>query len=369
MRYILILFCFGFSGVFNIYSIDFKKIEKHVDNTPVSKTKNTKDLSKYLTGKFKNNDEKYAAIYFWVAKNIDYDVKNRYASPVYKSISEIVNEVMRRKKGVCQHYSELFNELCRLSGLSSFVVRGYGKDFGKVMDLAHAWNVIIIDGEYYFVDATWGAGHINAEGKYERDFSLEYFMVKPEKFIDDHISFDPMWQLLKRPLYFQEFEKGIDNRIVRPEFHFKDSIENYLRQSPIDQLKNSIRRIENNGTANKLVKFELKYRKNNLKILEFNEAVGLFNQGNAYYNKGVSMLNEFYELKRKKIKKNSISIAALKKKMIEIEKNITQAELYYNKVQTENTELKQNLKKAFTNIKKFKNIIDQQKEWLSGLTD
>ena len=365
----IILFFLFFADIFYIHAIDFKKIEKHVDNTPASKTKNTKDLSEYLTREFVNDDEKYAAIYFWVAKNIDYDVRSRYATPVYHNIREIIDEVMRRKKGVCQHYSELFNELCRLSGLKSFVVNGYGKEYGKVMNLAHAWNVIIIEGEYYFVDATWGAGHINAEGKYERDFSLEYFMVKPEKFIDDHISFDPMWQLLKRPLYFQEFETGIDNRIVRPEFHFKDSIDNYLRQSPIEQLRSSIRRIENNGIANKLVKFELDYLRNNLKILEFNEAVGWFNQGNTYYNKAVSMLNEFYELKRKKIRESSISLAALKKKMSEIEKNLAQAELNYNKVQTENTELKQNLKKAFTNIKKFKSIIAQQQEWLSGLTD
>ncbi|MCF6241740.1 MAG: hypothetical protein L3J74_10390, partial [Bacteroidales bacterium] len=257
-RNIFIVYLTVLSSCF-VYSIDFEKIERYVDKTPVSKTKSTRDLSNYLTKPFDHENEKFAAIYFWVAKNIDYDVKSRYETPLYSTVEEIVHEVMRKKKGVCQHYSELFNELSKLAGLTSYVVNGYGKEFGKVMNLAHAWNVIRVNGAYYFVDATWGAGHINQEGKYERNFSLEYFMVKPEVFIDDHISFDPMWQLLKRPLYFEEFENGFDYTVKRPIFNYVDTIEQYFLLSPIEQIKSKIRRIEQNGQANRLVKFELDY--------------------------------------------------------------------------------------------------------------
>ncbi len=355
--------------LFNSYSIDFKKIEQHVANTPASKTKNTQILSAYLTKAFDQEDEKFAAIYFWVAKNIDYDVKNRYESPVYRTVQEITLEVMKSKKGVCQHYSELFNELSCLAGLTSYVVNGYGKEFGKVMNLAHAWNVIRVNGTYYFVDATWGAGHINQEGKYERNFDLKYFMVKPKDFIDDHISFDPMWQLLKRPLYFEEFENGFDYNISRPVFNYVDTISMYFRLSQIEQIKSKIRRIEQNGHANELVRFELEYERQNLRILEFNEQVRLFNKANLYYNKGVTQLNEFNVLKRRKVQDGSISAAILKEKLAEMEKSMLKAKELYNKVKTDNSQLQANLKKAKSNVLKFEQIIKQQKTWLSGLSD
>lgn len=355
--------------LFYSYSIDFKKIEKHVANTPISKTKNTRVLSAYLTNAFEQEDEKFAAVYFWVAKNIYYDVKSRYESPVYKTVEEITDEVMKKKKGVCQHYSELFNELSRLAGLTSYVVNGYGKEFGKVMDLAHAWNVIRVNGTYYFVDATWGAGHINQKGKYEQNFSLSYFMVKPDVFIQDHISFDPMWQLLKRPLYFEEFENGINHAISRPIFNYVDTINSYLSLSPIEQVKSTIRRIEQNGKANKLVKFELAYKRENLRILEFNEQVRLFNMANLFYNKGVAQLNEFNDLKRQKIRDGSVRKNVLKEKLTEMEKNMLKAKELYNRVKTQNHQLKENLKKAKSNVQKFEIIIKQQKTWLSGLSD
>ncbi len=369
MKRFIFLCCFVSITLSYSYSIDFKKVEKHVANTPASKTKNTQILSAYLTGVFEQEEEKFAAIYFWVAKNIDYDVKNRYESPVYLTVQEITLEVMKSKKGVCQHYSELFNELSRLAGLTSYVVNGYGQEFGKVMNLAHAWNVIRVNGTYYLVDATWGAGHINQEGKYERDFSLKYFMVKPEDFIDDHISFDPMWQLLKRPLYFEEFENGLNYSISRPVFNYVDTISLYLSLSPIEQIKSRIRRIEQNGQANKLVKFELDYERQNLRILQFNEQVRLFNKANLYYNNGVTQLNEFNTLKRRKVQDGTISAAMLKEKLAEMEKSMLKAKELYNKVNTDNSQLQANLKKAKSNVLKFEHIIKQQKTWLSGLSD
>lgn len=351
-----------------VYAIDFKKIEKHVENTPVSKTKNINLLSEYLTSGFQFEDEKFAAIYFWIAKNIDYDVNSRYKSPVYKTVSYIVYEIMKKRKGVCQHYSELFAELSKLAGLESYVVNGYGKENGKIMDLAHAWNVIKVEGEFYFVDVTWGAGHINSEGKYVRDFSLSYFMVAPEKFIDEHIPFDPMWQLLKRPLFYEEFDEGINYSVSRAEFNFKDSISYYIALPKLAQLKCKIRRMEQNGRANELVKFALQYERENLRIYEYNQQVRLFNNANEYYNKAVAQLNEFNVLKRNKISGKSISVSRLNEKIAEIEENVLKAKELYERADSENAQLRANLKKAKANVKEFENIIRQQKLWLSGLS-
>ena len=48
---------------------------------------------------------------------------------------------------VCQGYSLTYDYLCRLAGVSCYYISSD--------DLNHAWNLVKIDGEEYFVDSTW----------------------------------------------------------------------------------------------------------------------------------------------------------------------------------------------------------------------
>jgi len=115
-----LIFIFSLLISQNLFSIDFKKIEEHVNSTPYSSTKSTVELSKYLTGIFEQDDEKFAAIYFWIGKNIRYDVSQMNSGRKYFSTKELINEILSHKKGVCQHYSELFHELSRLAFCTIF---------------------------------------------------------------------------------------------------------------------------------------------------------------------------------------------------------------------------------------------------------
>ena len=74
-QFIIILISVVFIQTYS-FSIDFEKIGNHVKNTPKSVTKSTTDLSKYLVKPFNKDAEKFAAIYFWVAKNITYAGRN-----------------------------------------------------------------------------------------------------------------------------------------------------------------------------------------------------------------------------------------------------------------------------------------------------
>ncbi|RLD79221.1 MAG: hypothetical protein DRJ10_09165 [Bacteroidetes bacterium] len=343
----------------HLHAIDFKKIEEHVNNTPYKSTTSTLALSAYLTNSFENEDEKFAAIYFWVGKNIKYDVKQMTKSRKYFSTKELINEVLKDKKGVCQHYSELFNELSLLAGLKSYVLTGYGKEHGKVMNLAHAWNAIKLDSKWYFIDVTWGAGYLQ-NNQFKKDFKIKYFMVTPEKFIQDHIPFDPMWQLLPYPIKYEEFDKDIKNSIALKEFFYTDTINHFVQLSEIQQYQAKIRRINSNGRKNNLIINELKQEKSYLKILYKNKAINNLNSGNYHYNEALRQFEKYYEAYKKTESSKTYLLAELKA----IEKKLDSAKKYYSQVKTSDREINTKLHEAKTALKNFEQIIEGQKKKL-----
>lgn len=61
------------------------------------------------------------------------------------------------KKTVCQGYADATQYLLWQLGVSSIVVTGLaGGD-------NHAWNLVNLDGEYYYIDTTWGNTHFLGE--------------------------------------------------------------------------------------------------------------------------------------------------------------------------------------------------------------
>jgi transglutaminase/protease-like cytokinesis protein 3 len=58
-----------------------------------------------------------------------------------------------------------FNDLAQKSGIQSYIIEGYTKQYGKVSSLAHAWTAAKINNKWYVFDPTWGAGYVN-NGKF-----------------------------------------------------------------------------------------------------------------------------------------------------------------------------------------------------------
>lgn len=249
-----------------------------------------RSLAQQITSGKSTDSLKVRAIYEWVAKNIDYDVPllqkmNR------KSIEEFIQlqqsaTVLSSKKAVCMGYSILFKELCEASGISAEFLAGYSKGLDpetgklKLSDVLHAWNAVKVNKNWYLVDLTWSAGHVDeAQGRFVKAFTEKYYLSDNKKFVNDHLPFDPIWQLSNQPLSVREFRmyQGLPpTRTNSPTISFMDTLQIYEKQDYETRRLNSYKRALVFDRSNDEPKAAMGYHYSNLalKSLEaFNDII------------------------------------------------------------------------------------------------
>ncbi|WP_171815445.1 transglutaminase domain-containing protein [Stanieria cyanosphaera] len=160
-------------------------------------------LSQYVT----TDLEKARIIYAWVGYHIAYDAKG-FLSGQYPSGNPEV--VLINRQAVCSGYANLYHALAIEMGLEVAIIEGYAKGYGYAVGNGdqpnHAWNAVKIDGGWYLLDATWGAGTLTNE-QFQPNFNSYYFATAPKQFIYDHFPSNSAWQLLSKPYNKQEFEQ------------------------------------------------------------------------------------------------------------------------------------------------------------------
>jgi hypothetical protein len=198
---------------------------------PVPANKKAERLAKRITSNLNSDKEKVIIIHKWITNHIKYDLK-KYSA--YDFSRDDISKILKRKKAICVGYADLFNELCRLSGIESVGISGYIKNpYVDVNDKfyldEHMWNAVKIDDTWKLVDATWDAGYVSyfkmttrgylkyaltfgksAIYKYKPHFVTDpsnVYLLKTGKFFStDHLSTIPMWQLQHPPMTISGFE-------------------------------------------------------------------------------------------------------------------------------------------------------------------
>lgn len=189
------------------YSYD--EIDAHALAAPASAEVSVSGLAAYLIQPAANDRERARAIFRWICENIDYDLGAYFTGNIGSTNS---TDVLKSKSSVCSGYSDLFSAMAREAGLEAVEIRGYGKGYSYrpgqrfSSPYNHAWNAVKINGSWYLMDPTWGAGYLGRDGKYYRWFDDHYFMTAPDEFIFDHLPGEESWQLLPEPLSKAEFE-------------------------------------------------------------------------------------------------------------------------------------------------------------------
>jgi transglutaminase/protease-like cytokinesis protein 3 len=163
------------------------------------------ELAQILSGAAKTDSEKARIIFAWISRNIAYDVPV-FLSGDYGSVDP--ETVLKERKSVCSGYANLYQALAQNMGLDATVIDGYAKGysytFGEELKVNHAWNGVKINGGWYLVDATWGAGHLEGS-TFTPSFNSHYFSTSPQKFIVDHLPVSEKWQLLDKPISKEQY--------------------------------------------------------------------------------------------------------------------------------------------------------------------
>ena len=266
---------------------------------PKASTRTVEDIATYIKANFSTDEEKARAAFYWISQTISYDIANMNTINYYDNEQQVVDEVMKSRKGVCMHYATLMSRICNRAGVKTFVVGGYTRQNGKVDILSHAWNVSFVNGKWQIIDPTWGTGQI-VNGKFVRQLNNEFFLMQPEEGIKSHCPFDPMWQLLQYPIDNNNFSKGIvaiDKR--KPLFSFNDSIAAYEKADELTRQKAALRRMENNGINSKLLQENQHQIKNRINGIQKNTSIETFNNAVNTLNQAVNDLNEFINYRNK----------------------------------------------------------------------
>lgn len=91
--------------------------------------------------------EKIKYIYTYLINNVDYDLDAPDNQNIYSALVG--------KRSVCAGYAKSCQYLLQQLGIYCIYVTGQTTDpNGGVAD--HAWNIVQCNGQYYYVDATWG---------------------------------------------------------------------------------------------------------------------------------------------------------------------------------------------------------------------
>lgn len=101
-----------------------------------------------------NNEDKtnlpiHIKIAKWVHKNIKYD-----KSFVGRDLSS--KDILLIKRGVCEHYAILYQDLLRSIGIPAKTVSGISYDFDKNKFENHAWVMVNYNSQWLPIDPTWG---------------------------------------------------------------------------------------------------------------------------------------------------------------------------------------------------------------------
>ncbi len=138
-------------------------------------------MKKYLKGLADATDyEKVRTVYRRLIQKVDYNLQSEN--------NQNIISVFLGKETVCQGYASAMQYLMDLLDIPCVIVTGMAKGG------PHAWNLVQLDGEWYYVDVTWGNSKYHDDEQNDVKYvEYDYLNITTEEMMQDHspqVTFD-----------------------------------------------------------------------------------------------------------------------------------------------------------------------------------
>lgn len=84
-------------------------------------------------------------------------------------------------KAVCEGYARAMQYLLQKCGVECAEVAGYIRKETGERDGAHAWNIVKVDGDYYYLDTTWDDSSNTVQTVKSNDTGFDYFCITTDE--------------------------------------------------------------------------------------------------------------------------------------------------------------------------------------------
>lgn len=151
---------YSFKPAYNAEKSAAQSMQTQMENAANSFIKQA-DITKSMT-----DYDKALALHDVVCANLVYD-NSQSLEWIHTAYGAFV-----KKLAVCDGYSKAYQYLLNKAGIDSHIATGWSKGEG------HAWNLVKLDGEWYYTDVTWDDS--------EYGIFYEYFNITTELLKEDH---------------------------------------------------------------------------------------------------------------------------------------------------------------------------------------
>ncbi|MEO8770309.1 MAG: transglutaminase domain-containing protein [Ferruginibacter sp.] len=358
MKRLLFFFIIFSATIGYAQETEFAAIDNNMLYIPKVSTNSTSGIATFINSSYKKEKEKCRAAYKWVTYNIKYDTDSMYVFNWGGDPERKITDALRRRKGVCENYAAIFNEILIKCGIQSYVVSGYTKQSGYIQKNGHSWCAVNIDAEWLLCDPTWDEAYTS---------NANYFLVVPSKFIESHMPFDPLWQLIDHPIsqlqfYTGNFYTGKGAAI----FNYNDSVKTFLQMNELQQLEATSRRMREAGISNEQTRLRLTFTEMQASIIyetkdmnDYNAAVDDLNKARNIFNDFVQYRNKQFMPVRPDAEMNKLLspiealLIAAEKKLDEVDKSLVNAQYDTRDLRIELNNFRAKLQKQQVFLKKY----------------
>lgn len=339
MKILLLHICLCFGLCIHVQSQDFKT---------------TTELADFINTKYKDSTQKIYQAYQWVTSNIRYDTKNALATNHGLDQRAVIDVAFTKRRGVCENFAAIFSDVCSKMGFPAVTIEGITKQNGNIDKQGHSWSGVKMAGEWFLFDPTWDAGNKG---------NFHYYKLKGDEFIATHLSFDPLWQMMDHIVTYKDFRSGNYNKRQMEFFDYKDSIRQYIALDSLQQMASKVARMEKIGLTNDVVHLFYRIAKGDLEGEKQEQQMKWYGIAAKLLNECTDQLNEFIQYRNNHFlpAKPDMEVS----KMLDgIDKKISAASQYFDKVDASNAVLVYGTGPAREQASKLKDSYLRQRDFL-----